>query len=639
MSFSFAPRLNARSNADRYRDGIGPTLGHEGSRKDYLVRHAAECSSIGRLSCEDRTTFVSSLLRRIGAVRNLLLALDATRQTGDKAAGPNRQKLRRLWRYRREYVYAEIHRLSREIVNLDRPDVPNAPRPVTRYQPQAARCIEFRKASGNGTRPIEVPNWQDRVVQRAIVQILQPLIDPRLAPLSFGARPHRERFEALAHAKTLADMTGCFVIITADLANAFTTVPHAPLFERVDKHVENSTLARLIREIVRAGDRSRGIAQGAPLSSLLLEIYLDTYLDRRWNQQHPHIRLIRWVDDLLILCHTVEEATQAYQELERILQPTGMRLKGKADSDITDLRTSKTATWLGCTIRKSPTNDELTYQVSEELIRDLHQSLIANMGKPDGAIRCGEALEATFQQLGPCYPTGEHQDVIQKAITAAIGCGADEPPSAEVLLRHWERSYARYSMTLTMTRILHAEPSQGSAGATDGDGVACRQPSHPGSRNGQATLASAGACHLTGSSASSVTTLLLSVAQQPSRIGCWGAFILYDTGHTRLLTGIASRPTSDERLYHAALTMALRTLPAKAVVEVHGLPPALQAEFRAALVPGPPLRSAGGPPHQPPSPFVRIVRLARRRRLSLRVVHRTVFSTPPSTLTLPIPPV
>ena len=85
---------------------------------------------------------------------------------------------------------------------------------------------------------------------------------------------------------------------------------------------------------------------------MLLNVYLHHHLDRRWRRKHADVPLLRWADDLLVLCRTQEEAQQVYQDLKSLLLPAGMRLKSDPERAIHDLAGGDRAEWLGFRLSK-----------------------------------------------------------------------------------------------------------------------------------------------------------------------------------------------------------------------------------------------------------------------------------------------
>ena len=130
------------------------------------------------------------------------------------------------------------------------------------YRAGPTKTVKIAKSSGSGTRTLRLANIEDRVVQRAVLQILQPWVDPTFDEYSFGYRPHRDRRHALATAELLTHQRNLTTWLVDDIANCFDQIPRSRLFQ---------TLARRWPEnIVELVERTcdphtkRGVTQGAP---------------------------------------------------------------------------------------------------------------------------------------------------------------------------------------------------------------------------------------------------------------------------------------------------------------------------------------------------------------------------------------
>jgi hypothetical protein len=596
MSFELSPPLR-RTRQELFRDGVLPMSAHEGSREDFLLRHERDCSRYDRLPETERTLFRDELLSRIADERNLLLAVEAAVRKGNKAPGPNGQHLWSLWRGNRRHVLETVRELRRALADGT-------------YRPGPVRRIDVPKASGNGTRPIEIMSWQDLVVQRAIVQIIRPLMDSRLGQLSLGGRPGRQRMEAMAFAKAIAEVEDRKVAIVADLRNAFTSVPLQPLIEQVRRDLGTNPATQLIETIIRGNGRHRGVAQGAPLSMIFLDVYLDAQLDRRWRNQAGNPPLIRWVDDLLILCSTRDEAEASYQRLQTILQPTGMQLKGTAGRDIVDLTQGKVE-WLGAEMALE--NGELAFHAdirfSTRLVRKLEEAI----EEADGAIRCHQTLLSVFRQAGSCFTTPNRNRIVEQAIAAAMTAGADEPSEAGEILRVWEGEYARYAVLVPLVREIYQRrsqyvgPGQGSASGHLNRSVQDLDSSGSYQTNVRPN----------GERRRLTTTLVLRTAQQLDGIGCWAVAIVPQSRH-RPVTFRSGRVRGggSERLWFRALEEGIRLTPYESDVRLDGLPAQFRAQLLAALRESPSVRGATRP-SSPSVDWKRVLKAIRAGRIQI----------------------
>jgi group II intron reverse transcriptase/maturase len=191
------------------------------------------------------------------------------------------------------------------------------------YHPRPPRWVEVPKRQG-GVRRVAVLCVRDRVVQQALHRILSPLWSRRFAPCSYAYRPGRSALQAVAAVeRELA--VGRVWVVDADIASFFDSVPHGPLWALLDEWIPDPRVRQLVKTCVAATspEVGRGLAQGAPLSPLLANLYLHRFDTALLEAGYS---LIRYADDFVILCATRQQAEAAWRMAERLLRRLGLAL-------------------------------------------------------------------------------------------------------------------------------------------------------------------------------------------------------------------------------------------------------------------------------------------------------------------------
>jgi group II intron reverse transcriptase/maturase len=200
------------------------------------------------------------------------------------------------------------------------------------YRPLAARRVFIPKPGSSERRPLSIPTVRDRVVQAAMKIVLEPIFEADMLPCSFGFRPKRAAHDAL---QVLIDESwrGRRWVVETDIANCFEAIPHEKLMQAVEERVCDQAVLKLLRAMLRAGVMDggqvrkpvTGTPQGGVVSPLLANIYLHR-VDRAWDVRSDGV-LVRYADDLVVMCKSREQAEAALARLRFLLADLGLEPK------------------------------------------------------------------------------------------------------------------------------------------------------------------------------------------------------------------------------------------------------------------------------------------------------------------------
>lgn len=254
-----------------------------------------------------------ALIDKVYAELNLFTA--ARKVTGrETAAGVDGQRCEEF----DEHILVETRRLAEQI----RTDT---------YRPQAVRRVHIPKPGRpNETRPLGIPTVRDRVVQRAIVHVIEPILDHQFHERSYGFRHGRCAHDALRVVEQKL-REGYVYVVDADLKGYFDTIPKDRLLQLVKAQISDSRMLKLIRmfldqdimEELREWTPTAGVPQGAVLSPVLSNLYLNP-LDHQMSGSG--FEMVRYADDFVVLCRTPEEAAAALQQITRWVEQAGLTL-------------------------------------------------------------------------------------------------------------------------------------------------------------------------------------------------------------------------------------------------------------------------------------------------------------------------
>ena len=242
------------------------------------------------------------------------LYFSAMKVVGKKgAAGVDRQTVENF----SEQRWPELDRLQQELQDES-------------YSPLAVRRVEIPKPGSDEKRALGIPTVRDRVVQTALVHVLEPIFDHTFHQRSFGFRRGRGCHDALRCVEQLL-VDGYVYVVDADLKGYFDTIPKDRLLELIKQKVSDSAVLRLIKKYLeqeimtelQTWTPESGVPQGAVLSPLLSNVYLNP-LDHLMAEKG--FQMVRYADDFVILCRSQFEADAALEEVRTWVAEVGLTL-------------------------------------------------------------------------------------------------------------------------------------------------------------------------------------------------------------------------------------------------------------------------------------------------------------------------